>query len=93
MADNMIKFYRGELANLPEVGVLGAMYITTDEGAIYYGTGDGMKRLGDFVQVADVASLPTDGANTSALYYCVAENVLAKWNGSSWAGLTRKFET
>lgn len=87
MAD-MIKFYRGELANLPEVGVLGSMYITTDEGAIYYGTGSGMKRLGDFIQVADVASLP-DKANESALYYCVAENVLAKWNGSGWSQINK----
>lgn len=88
MAD-MIKFYRGQLNNLPEVGALGAMYITTDEGAIYYGTGDGMKRLGDFVQVANVAALPTSGANESALYYCVAENILAKWNGSSWSQINK----
>ena len=84
MAD-MIKFYRGELANLPAAGTLGAMYITTDEGAIYYGTGSGMKRLGDFVQVANIASLPASGANENALYYCVAENVLAKWNGVTWS--------
>lgn len=84
MAD-MIKFYRGELANLPAAGALGAMYITTDEGAIYYGTGSGMKRLGDFVQVANIAALPTDGANENALYYCAAENVLAKWNGVTWS--------
>ena len=84
MAD-MIKFYRGELANLPAAGALGAMYITTDEGAIYYGTGSGMKRLGDFVQVANILSLPASGANENALYYCVAENVLAKWNGVAWS--------
>ena len=88
MAD-MIKFYRGQLANLPEVGALGAMYITTDEGGIYYGTGEGMKRLGDFVQVANVASLPESGANQSALYYCAAENILAKWNGSSWSQINK----
>lgn len=84
MAD-MIKFYRGELANLPATGTLGAMYITIDEGAIYYGTGDGMKRLGDFVQVANISALPASGANENALYYCVAENVLAKWNGTTWS--------
>ena len=87
MAD-MIKFYRGQLASLPEVGVLGAMYITTDEGAIYYGTGDGMKRLGDFIQVANIAALPAS-AHESALYYCVAENVLAKWNGASWSQINK----
>jgi hypothetical protein len=88
--DNMIKFYRGLAGKLPEVGVNGALYITTDEGAIYYGTGSGMKRLGDFIQVDAVANLPADGANTSALYYCVAENILAKWNGSSWTQVNKQ---
>jgi len=88
MAD-MIKFYKGELGNLPEVGASGSLYITTDEGGIYLGTGSGMKRLGDFIQVADVASLPTGGANESALYYCVTENVLAKWNGSGWSQINK----
>ena len=86
----MIKFYRGLLNNLPTSGASGAIYITTDEGAIYLGTGTGMKRLGDFVQVDAVANLPTDGANTSALYYCVAENVLAKWNGTSWTQVNKQ---
>lgn len=90
MAENMIKFYRGQLANLPATGALGAMYITTDEGAIYYGTGNGMKRLGDFIQVDAVANLPTDGANASALYYCVAENILAKWNGTEWVQINKQ---
>ena len=89
MAD-MIKFYKGELTNLPSAGANGALYITTDEGAIYLGTGVGMKRLGDFVQVDAVANLPTAGANTSALYYCVAENVLAKWNGTEWKQVNKQ---
>ena len=88
MAD-MIKFFKGQLANLPEVGASGALYVTSDEGAIYLGTGTGMKRLGDFIQVANVASLPSGGANESALYYCVAENILAKWNGSSWSQINK----
>lgn len=89
MAD-MIKFYKGALANLPASGANGALYITTDEGAIYLGTGVGMKRLGDFVQVDAVANLPTAGANTSALYYCVAENVLAKWSGTEWKQVNKQ---
>ena len=89
MAD-MIKFYKGAVASLPTVGVNGAIYITHDEGGIYLGTGTGMKRLGDFIQVDAVANLPTDGANTSALYYCVAENVLAKWNGSEWTQINKQ---
>lgn len=88
MAD-MIKFYKGALANLPASGTNGALYITTDEGAIYLGTGVGMKRLGDFVQVDAVANLPAS-ANTSALYYCVAENVLAKWSGTEWKQVNKQ---
>lgn len=87
---NMIKFYRGLVNSLPTTGENGALYITTDEGAIYYGTGTGMKRLGDFIQVDSVSNLPTDGANTSALYYCVAENILAKWNGSTWIQINKQ---
>lgn len=89
MAD-MIKFYKGALASLPSVGVNGAIYITNDEGGIYLGTGTGMKRLGDFIQVDAIANLPTDGANASALYYCIAENVLAKWSGSEWIQINRQ---
>ena len=87
--ENMIKFYRGLVGNLPETGVNGALYITTDEGAIYYGTGTGMKRLGDFVQVANVEALP-EKAHESCLYYCVAENILAKWNGTEWKQINKQ---
>lgn len=87
--ENMIKFYRGLVSNLPTTGVNGALYITTDEGAIYYGTGTGMKRLGDFIQVANVAALP-EKAHESCLYYCVAENILAKWNGSEWKQINKQ---
>lgn len=86
---NMIKFYRGLVNNLPTTGENGALYITTDEGAIYYGTGTGMKRLGDFIQVANVDALP-EKAHESCLYYCVAENILAKWNGSEWKQINKQ---
>ena len=85
----MIKFYKGLEASLPAAGVSGALYITTDEGGIYLGTGTGMKRLGDFVQVANVASLPAK-AHESCLYYCVAENILAKWNGTEWKQINKQ---
>ena len=86
---NMIKFYRGLVNSLPATGENGALYITTDEGAIYYGTGTGMKRLGDFVQVDAVANLP-ESAHEGCLYYCVAENILAKWNGSEWKQINKQ---
>lgn len=88
MAD-MIKLFKGQLANLPAEGVNGGLYITTDEGAIYLGTGNGMKRLGDFIQVSEIATLPSK-ANESSLYYCVKENVLAKWNGSEWTQINKQ---
>lgn len=88
MAD-MIKFFKGLETSLPASGVNGALYITTDEGAIYLGTGTGMKRLGDFVQVDNVASLPTK-AHETCLYYCVAENILAKWNGTEWKQVNKQ---
>lgn len=89
---NMIKFYRGSVNTLPVTGENGALYITTDEGAIYYGTGTGMKRLGDFIQVNAVVNLPTDGANPAALYYCVAENILCRFNKdtSEWVQINRQ---
>ena len=89
MANEMIKFYKGLEASLPAAGTNGALYITTDEGAIYLGTGNGMKRLGDFVQVANVASLPAK-AHETCLYYCVAENILAKWNGAEWKQVNKQ---
>lgn len=89
MANNMIKFYRGLVNSLPATGENGALYITTDEGAIYYGTGTGMKRLGDFIQVANVDALP-EKAHESCLYYCVAENILAKWNGTEWKQINKQ---
>jgi hypothetical protein len=88
MAD-MIKFYKGLEATLPASGVNGALYITTDEGAIYLGTGTGMKRLGDFVQVANVEALPAK-AHENCLYYCVTENILAKWNGTEWKQVNKQ---
>ncbi len=89
MADNMIKFYKGLVDNLPSTGVNGALYVTTDEGGIYLGTGTGMKRLGDFVQVANVAALPAK-AHENCLYYCVSENILAKWNGAEWKQINKQ---
>ncbi len=86
---SMIKFYKGLEASLPASGVDGALYVTTDEGAIYLGTGTGMKRLGDFVQVANVDALPAK-AHENCLYYCVAENILAKWNGTEWKQVNKQ---
>jgi len=86
----MIKFLRGNVASLPATATPGAVYFTKDEG-LYLGLEDGSyHRYGDFITVNDVASLPADGAHETCMYYCVAENVLAKWNGSSWTQINKQ---
>lgn len=80
-----VLFKKGLLASLPSTKVEGTIYVTTDERAMYLDVSDSERiRLGDFIEVANIASLPSTGANISALYYATAENVLAKWNGTSW---------
>ena len=90
--ENMIKFLRGNVASLPATATPGAVYFTKDEG-LYLGLEDGSyHRYGDFITVNDVASLPSDGAHESCMYYCVAENVLAKWNESAgtWTQINKQ---
>lgn len=81
-----VLFKKGLLAGLKDAPIKeGTIYVTTDERAMYLDVSDSQRiRLGDFIEVADINSLPTGGANASALYYASAENVLAKWSGSAW---------
>lgn len=90
MAENMIKFLRGNVANLPANATAGAVYFTKDEG-LYLGLEDGSyHRYGDFITVADVASLPESGAHETCMYYCETENILAKWDGSKWVQINKQ---
>lgn len=90
MAENMIKFLRGNVASLPSTAVEGALYFTKDEG-VYLGLANGTyHRYGDFITVADVDSLPAAGAHENCMYYCVAENILAKWNGTGWTQINKQ---
>lgn len=90
MAENMIKFLRGSVASLPQTATAGAVYFTKDEG-LYLGLEDGTyHRYGDFITVADVASLPVDGAHETCMYYCISENVLAKWDGAKWVQINKQ---
>lgn len=89
---NLVKFSKGLLSGYQGLAVKDAntVYITTDEGGIYLGT----KRLGDYVKAANIEALKAlTHKSSDALYYAEAENVLARWTGSSWvqinaAGLT-----
>lgn len=90
MAENMIKFLRGNVASLPQTATEGALYFTKDEG-VYLGLADGTyHRYGDFIQVDAVADLPVAGAHVNCMYYCVAENILAKWNGTEWVQINKQ---
>lgn len=90
MAENMIKFLRGNVADLPQTATAGALYFTKDEG-VYLGLENGSyHRYGDFITVSDVASLPEAGAHQNCMYYCVAENILAKWDGSTWVQINKQ---
>ena len=90
MAENMIKFLRGNVASLPQTATEGALYFTKDEG-VYLGLSDGSyHRYGDFIQVNAVADLPVAGAHVNCMYYCVAENILAKWDGKKWVQINKQ---
>lgn len=90
MAENMIKFLRGSVANLPAQATAGAVYFTKDEG-LYLGLEDGSyHRYGDFITVENVASLPEAGAHETCMYYCESENILAKWDGSTWVQINKQ---
>ena len=81
-----VLFKKGLLAGLKDAPIKeGTIYVTTDERAMYLDVDASTRiRLGDFIEVADIDSLPSTGANVSALYYATKENVLAKWNGNNW---------
>ena len=87
----MIKFLRGNVANLPQTATAGALYFTKDEG-IYLGMEDGSyHRYGDFITVADVKSLPATGAHATCMYYCTSENILARYDSvKGWIQINKQ---
>ena len=89
--ENMIKFLRGNVANLPQTATEGALYFTKDEG-IYLGMADGSyHRYGDFITVADVNALPATGAHATCMYYCTAENILARYDSAKgWIQINKQ---
>ena len=87
-----VSFKRGLLANLPSTKTDGAIYVTTDERAMYVDYDDGTSvkriRLGDFREYANWTALTqqvnTANVSQTALYYAAEQNILAKWNGTTW---------
>lgn len=89
--ENMIKFLRGNVADLPQTATAGALYFTKDEG-VYLGLENGSyHRYGDFITVADVNSLPTTGAHATCMYYCTSENILARYDSAKgWVQINKQ---
>jgi hypothetical protein len=89
--ENMIKFLRGNVANLPQNATEGALYFTKDEG-IYLGMADGSyHRYGDFITVANVQALPATGAHATCMYYCTEENILARYDtAKGWIQINKQ---
>lgn len=89
--ENMIKFLRGNVADLPQTATAGALYFTKDEG-VYLGLENGSyHRYGDFITVADVNALPTSGAHATCMYYCTKENILARYDSEKgWIQINKQ---
>lgn len=89
--ENMIKFLRGNVADLPQTATAGALYFTKDEG-VYLGLEDGSyHRYGDFITVADVNALPASGAHATCMYYCTKENILARYDSEKgWIQINKQ---
>lgn len=89
--ENMIKFLRGNVADLPQTATAGALYFTKDEG-VYLGLENGSyHRYGDFITVADVNALPTAGAHATCMYYCTKENILARFDSEKgWIQINKQ---
>lgn len=86
MAENLI-FKKGLLQNLPSTKQAGAIYVTTDERAMYIDISATERiRLGDFIEVAnesDLQSAKYQPYSTTALYYVSNTNKLLKYKGTS----------
>ncbi len=81
-----VSFKKGLLAALPAAITAGALYVTTDERALYMDVdGTTRIRIGDFQEFPTLAALQANtNPNTSALYYITDLNVLAKWDGKKY---------
>ena len=92
MAENMIKFLRGNVADLPQTATPGALYFTKDEG-VYLGLENGAyHRYGDFIIVPNISALPAAGAHETCMYYCSEQNILAKFDKSknTWKQINKQ---
>ena len=87
---NMLQFKMGTYEGFKALGKptsAGTVYVTTDEKALYVDVpkGEGFERIrmGDVIQVKDVAELQSFAPDysTTALYYVIDKNALMKYDG------------
>ena len=71
-------FKRGLQKDLPQTGVDGALYVTTDTSRIYMGVGEELKQLsGGLLTAPNIEKLPSATEDLiGSFYYVIAENVL-----------------
>lgn len=84
-----VSFKRGLLANLPSTKTDGAVYVTTDERAMYidYDNSGTVQRIriGDIIIKTNWAAIQALSAPLEgALYYAQSENILATHVGGTW---------
>lgn len=82
----MLKFNKGQLANLPSAKTEGNVYITTDEKAMYVDVSSTERiRIGQIVEKTSASwenlAQPYD---SSTYYYITDINALVRWNGTKW---------
>ena len=94
MADTLL-FRKGPLSGLASLPIKnGAISITTDEPGIYIDHNGKRSRVGDFIVVPNMDALDdykldvadeSKRYNAHALYYVVADDALARWDGTKFA--------
>lgn len=82
----MLKFNKGQLANLPSAKAEGNVYITTDEKAMYVDISNTERiRIGQIVEKTSTEwENLTQPYDSSTYYYITNINALVRWNGTKW---------
>lgn len=90
MADLMFK--KGLFASLSTQQITdGTIYVTTDERAMYVDLDGKRLRLGDIQIVNTIEDLNASGfKHEHALYYVANDNILCRWNGSTWVQINKQ---
>lgn len=84
MAQNLVSFYKGTQAALPNSYSEGSLYITTDKPALYLDVNNSSRiKISDFTIVEKLSDLPSSEALCKTKFYFVNEdNTIATWSQS-----------